>query len=150
MSLWCTTFGIADDDHDVDLCDRWLRCDCCGNAFQVHDHACVGPDRHWVYDDTLPCTCGSGPIVYQESHQVPDPNVRRGFVEAGIVAPHIGPDGEDRDDSSETHLPYLRLSVCASSAPAEHDTVVLDKRQVTGLRDALSEFLDGCDEEVAG
>lgn len=86
------------------------------------------------------------PRPYRGSHILPAENdERRGQVEVGAIPLHVrqGREGipeEERD--METMLPYLRLTASPRTLPDfEQETVVLDREQVTELRDALSRWL---------
>jgi hypothetical protein len=148
MSIWCTILDFADDDHDVDRCDRWIPCT--SEQAQAAGRAAYGTDAWWLYDDTKPCTCAAGPLAYQKSHVVPTADgPRAGVFDLASIAPHIGPDcrySEDRDVHG-THLPFLRVGLQGSEE--EPGVVVLDRRQVAELHRVTGWFLEHCDPEPA-
>lgn len=85
-----------------------------------------------------PATLNS-PIYYQGSHILPtDEDRRDGSVDVAAIPGFIQRDGRDLDDEDgETVWPWLRLSV-------NHETVVLDRKQVVGLHNTLTEWLKRC------
>lgn len=144
MSIWCTILDFHADDHAED-CGRWVACS--REEADASGRGMYGGDSGWRYDDSLTCTCAAGPLAYQESHVLPLPeHPRDGRFDLGSVASLIGPNREYRDEYG-THLPYLRVSLRGSDA--EPDTVLLDRKQATELRDSLVWFCDHMDPEVS-
>jgi hypothetical protein len=89
-------------------------------------------------DDSKPCTCGSSPIQFQHSGVLPSDNDKRGGI-FGIAAipDHITRDGrDDRPEKGKWH-PWLRVSMFEVE-----DSIILTRKQVEELRDALSDWLN--------
>lgn len=86
------------------------------------------------------------PITYRGSHIIPhhkDP--RGGTLDLGYIPAFLTRGGDGYDDAKEHGLswwPYLRFSLSDKEAWA---TVVLDRDQVTALRDELTQWLDRID-----
>jgi hypothetical protein len=97
--------------------------------------------RNGMYrqDDSRPCTCKSSPIKYQHSGILPSGKDERGGI-LGIAAipGHIKRRGRKAlsDDMTPWH-PWLRISMFEAD-----DSVILAKKQVEELRDALNNWLE--------
>ena len=90
-------------------------------------------------DDSKPCTCGSCPLKYEGSHILPSQLSKRegDFGFAGIPG-HITRNG--RDNGKKRWWPWLRFHL-------NRNTVILTKKQVGQLRDALNVWLNEQDGE---
>lgn len=86
-------------------------------------------------NDTPERELGS-PWIYQGSHVLPAvSDSRGGWVELACIPDHV-----TRDDGTGRH-DWLRVTVGVSMG--ELGTVLVDRAQVTAIRDALSEWLGG-------
>ena len=121
MSIYATFFTIADDVDHERSCDR---------------HAVLPTREHWVswheggetgYDETRPCTCSAlgGPFVYRASN--------------GSITGPDHPRGGSVYCCRAVGSWTMRLSV--HDGTGEDAVVLLDRRQVEAMRDALTEFL---------
>lgn len=92
-----------------------------------------------------------GPLIYQGSHVLPEPNdPRGGSVDLGCIAPHVrfwreNPDALVAEELDVPYEPYLRLSVNESrSQPNRSEgqaTVLLTVDQTERLIQALTEWV---------
>jgi hypothetical protein len=89
-------------------------------------------------NDALECTCGNCPIIYQGSHVLPSNKDERGG-EFGISAipDHITRNGRRGNPKDGEWYPWLRVHLDGGG----RDTVILNKKQVVELRDALNEWI---------
>jgi hypothetical protein len=147
MSIYATSLYLDADDHD-EACTRW--------APWPNDTPCppgrcalIANGRTYVEDPTRPCTCGVGPIAYQQSHVLPaDDDPRGGSFDLAEIPGFITrgdrkltfADGED-PDYTERVWPWLRASV-------NGETVVLDRAQVARIHAYLGEWLVRSDGEA--
>lgn len=105
-----------------------------------------------IGDDTEERELGS-PYVYRGSHVVPaDGDPRGGSLGVAAIPNHCHPDADrspDRDEDDVSHrVDFLRLDLTEDPTTYRYEwhngdaTVVLDRRQVTVLRDTLNRWLD--------
>lgn len=101
-----------------------------------------------IGDDSEQREVGS-PYVYQGSHVVPrDGDPRGGWLEFGSIPNHCHPDADRGSDDMTHRVEFVRLGIREDKSTYRHDdnndsaTVVLDRRQVTKLRDVLTTWLD--------
>lgn len=144
MSIYASSFDLDADDHDTD-CARWVLCEC------PDDHAphtgrisYANDGRHYPYDDTIPCSCGTGPLRYQGSHVLPsEADPHGGTIHASHIPGFITRDGRclSTDDEDYPVWPYLRVGVGDDEASA---MVVLTRARVEELRDYLAGWLTWC------
>ena len=122
MSIYCSIFDFG-FDHST-RCKRVRK---------------VGR-KEYEQDDSKPCTCGSSPLEYQGSHVLPSKKDKRGGV-IGIAAipGHIKRPGRKAvSDDMHPYHPWLRLSL----DDAHQNAVILTRKQVEKLRDALNTWLE--------
>jgi hypothetical protein len=124
MSIYCTTFNLGLQHSN--RCKRIRK---------------VGKGLY-KQDDTKACTCGSAPIKYQGSHILPsNRDERAGSVDLGAIPGHITRNGRDNGPEDGWHK-WLRIGIDTED---QQCTVVLTLKQVTGLRDALTAWIEQAD-----
>lgn len=96
---------------------------------------------YWV-DDSRPCTCGIGPIVYKHSGVLPsDGDPRGGWFGMAYIPGHI--DDATRlpiSDVMQPCWPWLRIDVGESIE--KQATVILTREQAESVRDSLNWWLE--------
>jgi len=120
VSIYCSIFDFG--------CDHLPRC------------KRIRKVRRGVYeqDNSKPCTCGSAPIEYQHSGVLPsDKDKRGGIFGLAAIPDHITRDGRDDRPENGKWYPWLRVSMFEAE-----DSVILTRKQVEKLRDALDEWLE--------
>lgn len=138
MSIYATWLEIADDNHAED-CAQWVPIADLGDSGIV---AVYGDGRRMGLDDTKPCTCRCGPILYRGSHVLPsDDDPRHGSVYVCAIPGFIEREGRpavDGETEAEDRVhPWLRLSVGA-------ETAVLDRALVVRMHETLGGWLMRC------
>lgn len=142
--------GLVDfdaDDHahprDDTRCAKWKPCTE-NEAYETSGTYIIGEHDYYRLDPDTACTCRCGPIAYQGSHVLPaDDDPRAGSVDLATIAGFIShlPDRPPLSDDTFPYWPWLRLSI-AENDTVDDVTVVLDKWQVTQMRDALTWWLN--------
>jgi hypothetical protein len=137
MSVWCTILDLEHPDQTA------------------AELAADGIRYHVIGDDSEQRKLGS-PYVYQGSHVVPTSTCARGgSVDLAQVPNFLHPNA-DRDlpgkavyeDDMRFPVEFMRLSVDQDPATYGHEdslgqaTVVLDRRHVTVIRDAMTRWLE--------
>ena len=120
MSIYCSIFGFP-SEHSP-RCKR------------------IRKIRAKVYeqDDSKPCTCGECPIQYQGSHVLPSNRDKRdGDFGIAAIPSHITRNGRDDKPENGKWYPWLRVHL----SDGHEDAVILTKKQVEKLRDALIDWL---------
>jgi hypothetical protein len=140
MSRYSTFLTIDDDEHEPE-CAKWAR---------VPDDAPTRTWQMWCMDGRKyrrakgnpSCTCGNpAPVVYQGSHVQPHESDHRG---GWLGLAHM----PDYCADPEGPVEFVRLSVGEDPRTYHHEDnqgqadLVLDRQQVTKLRDALTDWLD--------
>lgn len=142
MSIYATWLSIDDEGHPF-TCNRWRRA---RGGEQPEGYGNHG-DR-WVRSKR-PCNCTEkAPLIYRGSHVNPDArDPRGGYLFACAIPNHCHPSvrGQATDDGPPVN--YLRLSMGEDHTTYHgmekgHATLVLDLRQVTELRDTLTQWLE--------
>ncbi len=145
MSIYATIFDLDDDGHHPGVCAVWAP----QTTEPANQPVAVTSDgRRWVRVDAA-CTCGNlPPLIYRGSHINPsEDDPRGGALLACGIPDHCHPDARGRGDDTGYPVPFLRLSMFEdpatyqSGGPGEA-TLVLDLKQVTWLRDTLTEWID--------
>jgi hypothetical protein len=133
VSIYATTVSFNADDHDP-ACARWVECSC--DLKRSHAQLLIGlSGQHSRCDDTAPCICQCGPIIYQGSHILPaDTDPRDGYFSLAEIPGHIERDGRGARDE-DTPWPWLRASL-------NGEDVVLDHAQVVELHRYLGDWLE--------
>ncbi len=133
MSIYCSTFGF--DEHKP-RCKRLKKISA----------------KTYEQDDRNPCTCGVLPIRYQHSGVLPsNKDERGGYLSLGAIPSHITRDGRDNRPEGGKWWPWLRISLSANEMSLTNDdTVVLTRKQVKALRDALNLWLETSTEHDSG
>lgn len=144
MSLFGTTVAFDSADHKVD-CGKWTETDPSVDPFS----ACRWDTDGKVYelDPVKPCTCNAGPIFYQGSHILPAAtDLRAGWFSLAEIPGFITRDGRDDNapEDDDGAWPWLRVSIREDGAEDVQD-VLLDREQVTELRDYLSDWIGRTD-----
>lgn len=144
MSIYCSIFSIDAEDHEIG-CKRLIRLKRGQKAPRDKDgiasFVIAGGADDYAVDESRLCTCGSGPITYQHSGVLPaDDNPRGGCFSLGAIPPHITRDGRDDRPENENWYPWLRVSIWGT--PKDDPTVILTRKQVEKLRDALDDWLE--------
>lgn len=120
MSIYCSTFDFG-FDHST-RCKRVRK---------------TGKNMY-EQDNSKPCTCGSSPIKYQHSAVLPSAKDERGGVFGLAAIPsHITRDGRDDRPENGKWYPWLRVSMFEAE-----NTIILTRKQVEKLRDALNLWLE--------
>ena len=140
MSVYSTGLSFNADDHDAS-CGRWLPVRA-GHTGPGRSGAAPGrgtaPGRtpshtNFRYDESRPCTCLAGPVVYQDGNSVPaadDP--RAGLFDLSEIR-------------SDDHVrPYMRASIADASGRA---TVVLTADQVRRIHEYTGRWLERLPDE---
>lgn len=138
--------GLIDfdaDDHTWDdtPCAKWKPCTE-DEAYGTPGTYIIGDRDYYRLDPDTACTCRCGPITYQGSHVLPaDEDSRSGLVDIATIAGFIAhiPDRPALSDDTHPYHPWVRLMVGDDDSDA---TVVLDRAQVTQMRDALTWWLN--------
>ncbi len=113
MSIYCSIFEIG-----------W-----------AHKRGCPG-----YFAGTAPCTCRSSPLIYQGSHVLPsDRDKRAGEVGFSAIRGHVTKRGRKKLKSEDSWHPWIRFHLDTKEV---RGSVVLTKKQVEKLRDALTKYLD--------
>jgi hypothetical protein len=146
VSIFATLFELDDDNHDWPECAKYVQTqDSTPGAWSA-----AGNDgRYWVRNDKAAFTCGNPPpLVYRGSHVNPSVGDPRGGVLLVCGIPdHCHPDARWDEDDDGRPVEFLRLfasedeTTDGGSDPGQA-TLVLDLKQVTELRDALTEWID--------
>lgn len=124
MSIYCSLFGVGNSDR--------------------HKRKC----RYDILGDD-PCICGECPIVYQGSNVLPaNTDMRHGEIGISGIPPHISRSRRER--KGDTWHPWLRFHLCVGKKNASRDTVILSKKQVANLRDALTNWLESTEQASEG
>lgn len=89
-------------------------------------------------DDSMPCTCGESPLLYQGSHVLPSKRDKRGgCLMLAAIPNHITRDGRD-NGPQDGWYPWMRVSMFEANS----DSLILTRKQVEKLRDSLSQWLE--------
>lgn len=129
MSIYCSIFGFG-DEHTT-RCKRLKR---------------IGKGVY-EQDDSKPCTCGSAPIAYDHSGVLPSEKDKRGGIFGIAAIPgHINRKGRPAlSENFHPWWPYLRVSMFDAE-----DSVILTRKQVEKLRDALNDWLERASRPTEG
>lgn len=135
MSIYASIFGFDADEH-AEGCKRLVKRR--RDPKRMLNCFMFPSGTFWV-DDSRPCTCSSGPIAYQHSGVLPSASDKRGgYLGIAAIPGHI--DDSNRkpiSDDMQPYWPWLRVSLDG----VNDSTVILTRKQVTELRDALNEWL---------
>lgn len=141
MSIYASAWGTDAEDH-ADDCGRWVPVE--RGHEPEHVSLAYWADGTVSYaDDSRPCTCQAGPIVYRASHILPsDTDERHGSVDFAEIPGWINGRGRppvDPDETWDRIWPWLRLWVDTGGDGA---VVLLDRRQVEQMHIYLGQWLD--------
>lgn len=136
MSIYGTTVTFDAHEH-ADDCAKWTP---------IIDQIGTRLDNdggQFVLSHDVACSCAAGPIRYLGSHVLPsNTDERGGSFAVGELAGFITRDGrDDGPEEDDDAWPWLRVTIREAGAEDCQD-VVLDRAQVTELRDYLSSWLD--------
>jgi hypothetical protein len=147
LSIYATWLSIDDQSHTIGECAQYVAIT--RDAARAGGEYAVSGDRFWLRDRTIPCSCGQrAPIIYQASHINPSAEDPRGGAVLFCGIPnHCHPSVRGTDTDDGPSVDYGRLSVHQDNG--ESGAVVLDRKQITDLRDTLTEWLDSRDPEEA-
>lgn len=155
MSIFATALSLDAAGHN-ERCTRW--------ALLAGDDPDPGrmllcDDKRYRYDDARPCTCSAGPLRYDASHLLPEPDGQRaGFVSLCEIPGFISRPGRELcgDDDEcpkpatqccDRVWPYLRLwvwdgRVRESGSDFTGCPVLLDRDQVEQVHAYLGRWLE--------
>lgn len=127
MSIYCSIFGIG-EEHSP-RCKRIVKVR--GKRLRI--------------DTSQPCNCRAYPIKYDHSGVLPSAKDKRdGCLGLGAIPGHIQRNGKSLSDDFHPWYPWLRVSL-QEHEYGHMETVVLTRKQVTELRDALTQWLEYSD-----
>lgn len=141
MGIYSSWWFHSSDDHDL-LCAKWSRHLVPGSKVSLH----AGEDTFFL-DDSVPCSCNAGPLIYQGSHINPGPEDRRGgSVDVAAIPNHCHPSVRASGEAGPP-VEFLRLGVREDPTTYQGGypgdaTVVLDRDAVRQLRDVLDLWLN--------
>lgn len=146
MSIFASALTIDAEYHAND-CTRWVETRRGEEPEGVTVAYATGGKVAWL-DETRPCSCAAGPIVYRGSHILPaDTDLRGGSVDLAQIPGWIYREGQPPiDETGERHWPWLRLWVASGEGTDElkpgHAAVVLDRAHVQEIHTYLGEWLE--------
>jgi len=145
MSIYATWLSIDDNSHVIGSCAQYVKATR-EEAYASGGYAVSG-DRYWRRDRSVACSCGQqAPIIYQGSHINPSADDPRGGAVFFCGIPnHCHPSVRGTDTDDGPSVDYGRLAVHQDDG--DSGAVVLDRAQITKLRDTLTEWLDSRDPE---
>jgi len=136
VSIWASHWDVDASDHAND-CTVWVEIDRDTREWDMANW----DGRKWRRDLDRGCSCRCGPLAYHGSHIMPTVDGERGgdfgMCEIpGFVRRDI-PDDVDED----SYPPHPFLRVCLVPVEDAGPFVVLDRAQVKGLHEYLTDWL---------